>query len=890
MECKSDPIASASSRRHASKAILGGEDYPTVIGKFRIVREIACGGMGMVFEGWDDELHRRVAIKLLRSALETEENQTRLLREAQALAKISHPNVVSIYDVGRWNGNVWLAMEYVSGCTLGTWGNSGHHAQSEVVRHWSAVGRGLAAIHDAGMIHHDIKPSNVLLGDDGRVRIVDFGLAKTVNVQASVEQRITGGHDEHLQSQTEMFIGTPAYAAPEVWDSKGTDARSDQYSFCVSMWEALCGTRPTRLDHRRRGLVSVPPRCKLSRRIHRVLSRGLSLSKDDRYPSMHELINELDEPHRTSRRSIMVVCVAALTVVGAMATTNKVDPPDDPCRFATQAINDVWNETARTRLNENVSPEFAPRASRRIEEWANEWRHAAQSSCRAVHIHHVVPESSLDVRSQCLMRDLRALESLIKAFEAGGEWSGSRLGQWFVSLPSPHECLRETEARRGLVAMPESDREELEDLQRRLFAVVGDFSKSFRARIVELEAIEVRANAIGWKPLMGDVQLNLGLIRQKTHEIIRARRHIGTTLDIGVELEDVDMQVNAWSALLSIVVRVDRDIEQARWTLEREKALFEDVNLSPEQATRLDLDQAHVWVLERNWAAAESILKKIVHLEKGPLRADAARLLGIVLTRYERPKEALRAHELARSFELIEDVHRSGHVRDYSEAATILSEVYAMIKDGDFESARTRAEVGLSVAAEEQGPQGPLIARFHLMLTVICRHFNDEDGKRAHAEMADAVAVVSLGVNHPLRISTLSAIGVAAFEDNRIDVALEALKSSLSLAFEHGSSDSKEVAIAEGNLARALFDDRRFQEAKSLLLHATAVLEQNESHDQSIEGPMWLTLALIAEVQLDPDLTLAYVNKIEYCKCAGSVLGPNDIKRYRKLRRRLGLL
>ncbi|MGB1700967.1 MAG: serine/threonine-protein kinase, partial [Nannocystaceae bacterium] len=233
------------------------ENIPDKVGRFTVLDQLGKGGMGVVYTAFDEELGRKVAVKLLhdRGALGNTRRNRRFLREAQAMAKLSHPNVVTIYEVGLHEGKVYLAMEYVRGVTLKHWMRSKLRPWEEVLNVCCAAGEGLSAAHESGLVHRDFKPENVLLGRDGRVRVLDFGLARQVDTSAALareEVEVSIAPDlpqDFLADEITVpgsIVGTPAYMAPEQHLGDEADARSDQFSFCVAMWEALYGQRPFR--------------------------------------------------------------------------------------------------------------------------------------------------------------------------------------------------------------------------------------------------------------------------------------------------------------------------------------------------------------------------------------------------------------------------------------------------------------------------------------------------------------------------------------------------------------------------------------------------------------------------------------------------------------------
>ncbi|WAS93464.1 serine/threonine-protein kinase [Nannocystis punicea] len=301
------------------------------LGRFTLLRVLGRGGMGVVYTAYDELLDRVVAIKTVRSDREDSNLLARVLREAKALAKLSHPNVVQIHDVSESEGQVFIAMEYVDGPTLRAW----IEARREVGAGWPELlavliqaGRGLQAAHSAGLVHRDFKPDNVLVGADGRARVLDFGL---VVARGEPEPRRSGaplGSTEQLLTRTGAILGTPAYMSPEQWLGRPADARSDQYSFCAAVYEALYGVRPFSGGHATEVLAAIshatpesnPRAPAIPAPIAAALRRGLSFRPDARFADMAALLAALDhDPAATRRRRLRVAGVALVTAVVVIA-------------------------------------------------------------------------------------------------------------------------------------------------------------------------------------------------------------------------------------------------------------------------------------------------------------------------------------------------------------------------------------------------------------------------------------------------------------------------------------------------------------------------------------------------------------------------------------------
>ena len=309
--------------------------YGTRIGRFVVTGELGKGGMGIVYRAHDPELDRHVALKILRAAEATEEERMRMLREGQAMARVTHPNVITVYEVGRQDSIVFLAQELLDGGTLGGWGKQ-KHTQAEILEKFAAAGRGLEAAHAAGLVHRDFKPENVLLGKDGRVRVADFGLARALGTDdtlpAETRANIAAAQMDLARSpmspltRTGAVMGTPMFMAPEQHAGERADERSDQFAFCVALYHALYGDWPfpsptaAALAHAvLKGKLQPPPKGhQVPERLRRILLRGLSSKPEDRYPSMTALLADLQRPPSRAGRQFAIVMGAILLVTGAV--------------------------------------------------------------------------------------------------------------------------------------------------------------------------------------------------------------------------------------------------------------------------------------------------------------------------------------------------------------------------------------------------------------------------------------------------------------------------------------------------------------------------------------------------------------------------------------------
>ncbi len=346
---------------------------PIKIGRFTIVRELGAGGMGVVYVAYDEQLDRRVAVKLLRGSEADTEAKLRLQREAQAMARLSHPNVVTVHEVGTFQGQVFVAMEFIDGMDLRGWLKAERHDWRSVVAIFSQAGEGLAAAHDGGIVHRDFKPDNVLVGNDGRVRVADFGLAHAFDAalvenprprtkadktdisvgETTVDEEISGRLDASL-TKTGAIMGTPAYMAPEQFEGLRTDARSDQFSFCVALWEGLYGRRPFTgenlvalsyavMDGK---IEAAPTDAQVPAWLHAVLIRGLAPLPENRWLAMRPLLDALaKDPEIRRKRVLRWTALASVTsaLLGGLVWLAGT-------QLAQNARQQYWNELTEQLL------------------------------------------------------------------------------------------------------------------------------------------------------------------------------------------------------------------------------------------------------------------------------------------------------------------------------------------------------------------------------------------------------------------------------------------------------------------------------------------------------------------------------------------------------------
>ena len=367
------------------------------LGRYRLERELGAGGMGVVYAAFDPDLERRVALKVLRVQAPTTESKERLLREARAMARLAHPNVVTVHEVGTAAGRDYVAMELIQGDTLADWLAATARPPTAIVDAFLAAGRGLAAAHAAGMVHRDFKPHNVLRGRDGRIVVTDFGLAREAADAPAAAHAITLLVNAQAAAQstpsslagltvTGALLGTPAYMAPEQWNQGAVTPATDQFAYCVALWEALAGERPYRgatFDDLRAEVTRGPDALdasRIPRRLRPILRRGLAPTAGQRWPSMTALIAQLERAQR--RRGIAIAIAGAAVAVAAGVAWFALrggPPPIAACEPPAHDPTAIWSPAIAADLRVKTSGAHAAV----LETAFRDWQAARTQACGA---------------------------------------------------------------------------------------------------------------------------------------------------------------------------------------------------------------------------------------------------------------------------------------------------------------------------------------------------------------------------------------------------------------------------------------------------------------------------------------------------------------------------
>ena len=675
------------------------------LGKYKLLRMLGEGGMGQVWAAHDPDLDREVALKLLRAEQAAPQLRTRLLREARAMARLKHPNVLTVYEVGSEGDRDYIAMELVDGMNFDQW-LAIQPPRDELWHALIAAGRGLAAAHDAGLVHRDFKPHNVLRSRDGRVLVTDFGLARgvgedkvqaipeSVNTPVELDVTLDAKHDsdsllDSPLTQTGALIGTPAYMAPEQYAGSPPDPRTDQFAFCVTVWQALTGERPfqgTNLDELRRatnkGVAHL--QSKLPRDVRAALVRGLSPDPAKRFETMSDLLRALDRPKKpwaTAAVIALAACVAIGGIVyGQLAHRNQPAPVKSPyaCDPPEIAFEDAWTSERRSALENRVGPGAALLAGA-LDEVRASWMRAYATACAAP------PSQATFARLGCLLGERDEVAAFTRLADTLPVTTFDQLQLW-GSLPRVEACATDSPVAPPLLPEDRKLRNKIVALRAEIAALQLRDPQGLLAKARELE---LAAQVLGWPPLMPELYEALGTAAQRTGDYEHARTYITQAADRAAQLHHYRVEAMARIEMLEIeadstgdpreVDREDRLVRDARDAVHR-------AGDDPELGDAIDVLVASIALGRGELFAAQQLLAKDAwggpHSTSRIAIAQTAQRIRLALLQgqYGAARALGRLHE--------QNQPQAGPDHALIERQM----VQAAWRDGDLEDAHTRAD------------------------------------------------------------------------------------------------------------------------------------------------------------------------------------------------------
>jgi eukaryotic-like serine/threonine-protein kinase len=817
------------------------------IDRYVIIERVGVGGMGIVYAAYDPELDRKIAVKLLRagnlSPNRAERRRRRLIREAQAMARLSHPNVVAVHDVGVHDDQVFVAMEFVDGPDLRTWLAREPRSWKAITDVFIAAGRGLAAANRAGIIHRDFKPDNVMIDADGRAKVMDLGLARgdgTHETQTGDGEPVAPALLDATLTRDGMIVGTPAYMSPEMHKGLEVDARADQFSFCVSFYEALWGQRPFSGDTMAsvaleivKGRMRPPPtNRRIPKWLRRIVYKGLSTTPQARFASMDALVDELARDRGRPRRLAMYAAAALATGAAVAWVGPGFHGGTSPCESGAASMEDLWSASARAHIAEAFSQTEAPFADRAwilieviTNDWVERWVEMHRSTCEETHVHGRQSDALLDLRMACLDRRRGELRALLEMFQNADRTVVERSHAAIGGL-TPVDVCADVDGLVAKVPLPENPkaRRSVERVRTLL-----DDARARRSTGKVGEALDPAAEAValarelGHDPTLAEALLELAHTRDAMGEPDAARRTVEEALAHASAGKHDDAAASAWILLVRVLgsslespeaITLEPAVRSAVRRIgdpPRHLASFHRA-LGAALRTNGRFDEAQRHLQEAREIAAR-------HLgEEHPTHGAILQSLGVLAIQAGRYEEARAVLERALAVE-----ERSVGPDHPTRAATIEAIGLAALRQGRLDEAEARISEAHALRLRVLPPGHKDIAHSHMNLAIVAYDRGDIDSAIEHEQLALGLLRDALGSEHPDVAAVIGNLGNSFARADRHEEAIEHHRRALRLTERHAGPKHPRVARHHNNLGFSLGQLGRHEEALPHFEHALAL-------------------------------------------------------------------
>ena len=835
----------------------------TLADRYTVLDSLGRGGMGEVLSAYDARLDRRVALKRLhRDALHPqsqEDLETRLVREAQAMARLSHPNVVAIYDVGTLeDGTIFIAMEMVEGRTLRRWCEERPRSWREVLAVFLEAGRGLAAAHEAGLVHRDFKPENVLVGNDGRVRVTDFGLARAGPGAPPAEGPGTpppsptlppGALDSPLTLQGTL-LGTPRFMAPELLRAGPADARSDLFAFCVALHEALYGQHPfsgatqaESLQAQLAGRVKPPPEgAGVPAWVERTLLSGLRAAPSERPASMRALVAALEKDpevrRRTRRRAAGMTLLGAVLMAAVLGLVRLRQERARDCAHQERRLAGTWDGAVRAQVQRAFLGTGLPyaqdtftRVSTQLDDYAATWARMRTETCEALRTQEPTAPGPGVLEAWCLERRRGQLKALTELFVRGPSPEHlARAVQAAQMLPPLAECA-DARALTSTVPLPEDPavRARVEALQVQVdrletLKTTGQYKP--KEELKSAEALLGEVERVDYGPLRAQTLYQLATLKEAAGDYAGAEALVRSMLPLAARSRDLVLVARAWTLLLrQVVYRQARYPEAPDLMLAMESA----VECADDDRARSDALNEQAIALQAMGREEEARVRHeraLTLREKtlGPehlLVANSRNNLGVVLGALGRHEEARSEYE--RALGVRREVLGPDHplvAQSYNNLGT------ALVFMGRYDEARDLYEHALAIRKKTLGLEHPDVALSYNNLGMALENLGRYEEALTLYENALRFREKALGPEHPDTANSLNCVGNALRGLGRLTEARARIEQSLRIREQRFGPEHADVASTLDDLGRVLLAQKHPEEAQARYTRALALQEK----------------------------------------------------------------
>jgi len=879
----------------ARRRLLGELDAePPRLAHYYLLETLGSGAMGVVFAAYDPDLDRKVAIKLLRAGPDDSQGRSRLQREARALARLTHPNVVTVHGIGEHDGQPWVAMEFVAGSDLRQWLGQQERPWEEVLEVFVAAARGLAAAHSADVVHRDFKPANVLIGNDGVPRVADFGLARPAGAEGDDDQpehaltsheslRSASGADwrDAALTRTRGMVGTPVYMAPEQYMSSDVGPEADQFAFFVSLYEGVYGSLPFTNDDllalveaKASGTIAEPHRdSRVPRWLHRIILRGLAAKPEDRYASMDAVIAEIESARRRAKGGRWRLWVGGLAIAGvAAAAGGRLGfQPDtltaaQACEGAGAPIDAVWADR-RDAIETAVLATELPYAE---DSWtwidqemgvvAKAWGTARRGVCEAEH-QSTMTADVIQRRLDCLEGKLANATAVTNLFVRADADTLSVADQLLARLGDPAECMGEAPLQSMTLRPADPRARELGD------AVMGRVSNLHALRLAGKRE-EARTESAALREYLDD----------DLEPLVRGELQRVLSLGVGVaEAEHGELlrgaladAIRARADRLAIMAYYDLGIHEATAGRPERAIQYYELGLAT-----IDRVQTVAERLGTRWSfadvlrpALESVMgvalresgdseQGMVHLRRGAELAGAIRssFAFVPMNAYNNYAEGLRVtgsyQQALDYYDRAIEIGRETMGEKHPNVGQVLNNRGAAFVDlGRYEDARRDLELGREIKRTRVGEDHPDVGLLDYNLSLLEINTGNPTRARTMLERVRNVWERRLPESHPFRPAAVMSMGTAARHAGDVDEALELItQARTDLRRLLGNNPHLLTATADAEYALTLVAAQRPDEATKLAEDAVAGFEKSVGLTNAAASVGLFTLGEVARAR-----------------------------------------
>lgn len=809
-----------------------GLSQGTTLGRYVVLGRLGAGGAGSVYAAYDTQIDRRVALKALHTQEDAEgwtARWDRIVREARLLGKLNHPNVVTIYDVAHEGELGFIAMELVDGADLGQWLDARARSVAEIVAVFVGAARGLQAAHAEGIVHGDFKPANVLVGDDGRARVSDFGVARLyADITHDEPEGEATGQLQTGRGTVGHVAGTPYYMAPEQHDGQPPDARSDIYALCLTLHEALYGQRvfeATTYEGLALQKSEGPPALEAGPRrvptwLRRALTRGLAPNPDQRFADVAELLAALDRPS-TSRGARMAAAVGFVGLTAAATVwLRPVPAASAQCDGAARHLDGVWDETVAQQVDDalharqvSYAADVSERTRATLDDYARAWTRAHTRACEAT-ARGEQSEQMLDRRMQCLHDRRRALSALSQVLrDAPDDGVVRKAPDAARALPAIDACDDLSQLTAAPAHDPAADGVRDEIARAYAWADVGRYDDAMKAA----EAAQAMTEAEGDPALQAELALAVGSMQGRVGEHDTARQTLQRAHFTAQRARADRIAAEAAVRLVTVVGDNLRRTQEGLLWGEHAGAAIERAGDDPQLQIQLETHLGTVYTHVPDLEAAEAAYR----------RAEAAQI--------------------------------AAHGEDAPELTVILNGLGSVaIGRKDYATAREHYQRALQIKRTHLGPTHPSLGTTWLNLGIAAKNLGEYDEARGRYEAARDLWEVALGPEHPSLGSVYNNLGTLAAAQAEPAMAKTAYENACRIWEAALPADHPDVSMCLMNLGAAERELGNLDRARELVTKSLKLRREQLGDAHPFIAITHVNLADIELASNDPRAALVH--------------------------------